>query len=161
MANQGDTNGTGSNSNNNNATGMNESDEQSLFGVRLDDEALFAAAAAGEGEWGTVDCEMSFIQWLARLEVLDALRHVLQDGGALCINNTRKVEAMLILKVQCMHTHFHACLACLPCMHALHLHANTCMAGRRTICMYSLCMHLCMQLHACKAMPGAVWFRHC
>lgn len=85
-------------------------DDQSLFGMGLDEEAAFSAAAvAGQGELrqtlGPQGAQgppgaPGFAQWLARLEVLDALRHILQDDGTLCINSIKKVEAMLILKVK-------------------------------------------------------------
>lgn len=100
---------SGSDSNN----ACSEMDDQSLFGMGLDEEAAFGAAAVGgqgelrqtvgpQGAQGTQGPPGApgFAQWLARLEVLDALRHILQDDGTLCINSIKKVEAMLILKVK-------------------------------------------------------------
>ncbi|KAL8272790.1 hypothetical protein Esti_003340 [Eimeria stiedai] len=74
-----------------------EQQQQAFMGCSKIEEELSCAAAAAEADLpgGT---SASFAQWLSKLDVLEALRQVLQDGASVCLNSSRKVDAMLILK---------------------------------------------------------------
>ncbi|KAL8442448.1 hypothetical protein Emed_007262 [Eimeria media] len=76
----------------------NEQQQQSFFGCSKTEEELSCAAVAAAAEADLPGDTAGFAQWLSRLDVLEALRHVLQDGASVCLNSTRKVDAMLILK---------------------------------------------------------------
>ncbi|KAL8427258.1 hypothetical protein Efla_002696 [Eimeria flavescens] len=95
--------------------------EQQL--ARAEEEASFAsagAAALAAADADTSGDTSGFIQWLARNDVLDALQQVLQDGAAVCLNSSRKVEAMLIFKVTFLQLpSIHACMHEHACMHLL------------------------------------------
>ncbi|OEH73637.1 hypothetical protein cyc_01452 [Cyclospora cayetanensis] len=81
----------------NNTGACSEEEDQQLFGFGIDETVSFDAAD-GECDWYHVRGGVGFVQWLARMEVLEALRHVLQADGASCMSSSKKVEAMLILK---------------------------------------------------------------
>lgn len=105
-----------SSSNNTNTGACSEGEEQSVLNLNGDDEATYAsaaAAAANQGDPRHPGALPGFVHWLARLEILEALRCIFHDDASFSINSSAKIEAMLVLKVQqtSIAAPVHACTA--------------------------------------------------